>query len=213
MTGNIIIQTCQVGPVETNCYLAANTETGEAICIDPGDDGSRIAAELREHGWTLQAILLTHGHFDHILGIPELTEQAGKAPVYAARAEKDCLNRGDINLSDYNAPEACSLDADRYLEDKQELMLIGRRIVCLLTPGHTAGGMCYYLPEEGVLFSGDTLFRDSVGRTDLPTADGTALMASIRRQLLSLPEETEVYPGHGPKTAIGWEKRNNRYLR
>lgn len=213
MKDNIRVIEMQVGPVETNCYIITNEETGEAICFDPGDEGNKIADQLQENGLSLKAILLTHGHFDHIFGIPALMEQAGKVPVYAAKEEKNCLNNNDINLSGYGDPRVYTLDADEYVEDGQELTLIGKRIVCLLTPGHTAGGMCYYFPEEGILISGDTLFRGTVGRTDLPTSDGYAIVSSIKKQLLVLPDETVVYPGHGPGSTIGEEKVINKYLR
>lgn len=213
MKNNTRIMEMQVGPVETNCYIIANEETGEAICFDPGDEGNKIADKLEENRLSLKAVLLTHGHFDHIFGIPKLMEKAGKVPVYAAKEEKNCLNNNDINLSGYGDPRVYTLDADEYVENGQELTLIGKRIVCLLTPGHTAGGMCYYFPEEGILISGDTLFRGTVGRTDLPTSDGYAIVSSIKKQLLVLPDETVVYPGHGPGSTIGEEKVINKYLR
>ncbi len=207
------VSVIQVGPGGTNCYLIGNAETGEAICVDPGDDGDRIAAELGRNRFTLKAILLTHGHFDHILGISKLKEIAGDAPVYAAREEKECLNHNTINLSGYGDPRIYTLEADHYLDDGQELSLIGRRIVCLLTPGHTAGGMCYYFPEAGFVASGDTLFRGTVGRTDLPSADDRAIVPAIREKLMTLPDDTVVYPGHGPATTIREEKNGNPYLR
>jgi hydroxyacylglutathione hydrolase len=203
----------QVGPVQTNCYIVANTETKEAICFDPGEEGQRIAAKLKEYDWNLKGILLTHCHFDHILGIPVLQELAGPVPVYAAKTEQSCLNDVEVNLTQYGAGVAYGLDADQYIEDGTRLMMLGQEILCLSTPGHTADGMCYYFPEEEMIISGDTLFRGTVGRTDLPTANGRAIVTSIKEKLLPLPENTVVYPGHGAATTIKEEKAINQFLR
>lgn len=205
--------TLQVGPIQTNCYIVANMETKEAICFDPGEEGQRIASELEEYGLTLQAIFLTHCHFDHILGIPALQEQAGPVPIYAAKTEQPCLNDVEVNLSQYGAGVTYALDADEYVKDGTRLTMLGQKMICLLTPGHTADGMCYYFPEEEMMISGDTLFRGTVGRTDLPTANGRTIITSIKEKLLPLPENTVVYPGHGPATTLKEEKVINQYLR
>lgn len=205
--------TLQVGPVQTNCYIVANMETKEAICFDPGEEGKRIADALQEHGLKLQAIFLTHCHFDHILGIPSLQEQVGPVPVYGAKTDQSCLNDVEVNLSPYGAGVMYVLDADEYMPDGTSITMLDQEIICLLTPGHTVDGMCYYFPEEDIMISGDTLFRGSVGRTDLPTGNGSVLIASIKEKLLPLPENTVVYPGHGPATTLKEEKEINQYLR
>ena len=195
-----------LGPVQTNVYLAVNRETKQCLIVDPAYDAERIIGEIEKLQAFPAAVLLTHGHYDHIMAVNEITEHFD-LPVICSSLEDAVLRDPALNLSG-----AYTVEADTLLADEQELTLAGMRIKALSTPGHTAGGMCYYLPDEEVLFSGDTLFWRSVGRSDLPTGDEKTLMQSIRKKLLPLPDETYVLPGHGPASTIGAERRQNPFI-
>lgn len=197
-----------VGMVMTNCYIGYNEDTREAFIVDPGDDARRISQTVREEKLNVKGILLTHGHFDHIMAVPELKAEFG-APVYAHEAEERLLKDTQMNLSAPWVGRALSLEAERLLKDGEKFELAGFEIQAVHTPGHTAGGVSYYLEAEGVLFSGDTLFRGSYGRVDLPTASGAEIARSICEKLLPLPEETAVYPGHERETTIASERKYN----
>ena len=197
-----------VGMVMTNCYIGYNDDTREAFIVDPGDDARRISRAVREQKLNVKGILLTHGHFDHIMAVPELEAEFG-APVYAYEAEEALLKDTQMNLSAPWVGRALSLSAERLLKDGERLELAGFEIQAIHTPGHTAGGVSYYLAAEQALFSGDTLFRGSYGRVDLPTASGADIARSINEKLLPLPEETAVYPGHERETTIGHERKYN----
>ena len=197
-----------VGSVMTNCYVLAEKEKSEAALIDPGDEAEYLLRECEKQGLSVKAILLTHGHYDHMLAVPALREKTG-APVYAAEAETALLADAQMNLSASWERQPTVLTADVRLRDGEEFSLLGHTMRMLLTPGHTAGSCCYYLPEKGWLFSGDTLFYESYGRTDLPTALPARIGRSVREQLLVLPTETAVFPGHGDATTIGHEKKYN----
>jgi glyoxylase-like metal-dependent hydrolase (beta-lactamase superfamily II) len=204
------LQSYVIGMVGTNCYIVTNEIAKEAIIIDPPEKAPVIESKLKEQEVTPVAILLTHGHFDHIMAAGDLRESF-HIPVLAFEAERGLL--GDAN---YNGSRMVrrnyTLEADQYFKDKEVLTLAGIKIKVLHTPGHTAGGVCYYFEEEKILISGDTLFRESVGRTDLPTGNHGILMDSIRRQLMALPDEVTVYPGHGDKTTIGYERTHNPFI-
>lgn len=197
-----------VGMVMTNCYMIVNEETREAALVDPGDQAEYLLGQCGERGLTLKAVLLTHGHFDHILAVPALREKSGAA-VYAARAEAALLEDPEDNLSGSWQRRPVTVKADVLLEDGEEFTLLGSTVRMLLTPGHTAGSCCYYMPKEKWLFSGDTLFCESYGRTDLPTSRPAQIGRSIREKLLTLPEDTAVYPGHNETSTIEHEKRYN----
>ncbi len=198
-----------LGMMPTNGYLVKNRETGELLLIDPAAEAQRIVSEIEQMQGKPAAILLTHGHFDHIGAVEALREQY-RIPVYALDAEQEVLEDPVKNLTQMIRHSAV-LKADHFLHDGQELELAGAVIQVLHTPGHTAGSACYYLPGEGVLFSGDTLFCCSVGRTDFPTGSGALLHDSIHRRLFALPDGTRVLPGHNEETTIGYEKKYNPY--
>ena len=205
------IDTLVLGMVETNCYIISNPVTKEAIVVDPGDHAHKIADFLKEQELTCLGILLTHGHFDHILAVSELSDLTG-AKVYAHEAEMVLLQDPKLNASSHIRAE-CSLTPDVLLKDGQELSLAGFSIKVIHTPGHTGGGVCYYFPDYQELFSGDTLFLEDIGRSDLPTGNGRLLVESIRTKLMTLEDEVKVHPGHGESTTIGHEKVYNFYLR
>ena len=200
-----------LGMVQTNTWFVINEKTKELILIDPADDAGRIIRKIEADGLKLQGILLTHGHFDHIGAVDHLRAYFRGVQCYACEKEEEVLENGSYNLSASWAA-ALSIRADRLLRDKETLTLAGFKIKVIETPGHTKGGVCYYLSEEGVLFSGDTLFRTSVGRTDFPTGSMSQIVRSVQYLTENLPGDTVVYPGHQEITTIAYEQRFNPYL-
>ncbi len=198
-----------MGVCQTNCYFVYEEGKREVIFIDPADNGAYIYDRLQEKGFTVAGILLTHGHFDHIWGLAELREHSG-AKVYAYAGEKALCGDARLNVS-AGAGRACTADVDVYGNDGDEITIAGITCRLIATPGHTEGSCCYYFPDGGFLISGDTLFAESVGRTDLPTGDMGALVRSVKEKLFVLPDETRVYPGHGEATEIGYEKKYNPF--
>lgn len=205
---NIRIKTCVLGSVSTNCYLVYDENTKEGVVIDPADNAPYILNKCSELEVTITAVLLTHGHFDHILAVPDIC-RAFRAKIYAAEAEDAMLSDTKLNMSGgFRGPETC-LHADVSLHEGDEFDLLGVKWRALMTPGHTAGSCCFYLPDEGILFAGDTLFRGSYGRTDLPTGNTIRIVSSIVDKLFALPDDTMVYTGHGDPTTIAFEKQGN----
>ena len=208
--GQIEIKSMTLGMVATNCYLIINKETKEALLIDPADNALRISNVIEENVCTLKAILLTHGHFDHIMALNELKKRYN-VPVYAHEEEEDVLKQSSLNMSGMIG-QIYTTQADIYVKDGEHLKLACLDIIVLHTPGHTKGGVCYYLPEEKVLMSGDTLFHCSIGRTDFPTGSMSQLVRSVKEQLFVLPDDVQVYPGHDSVTSIGYEKQYNPFF-
>ncbi len=199
-----------VGQVETNCYIAVNGSLGECFIVDPGDEEVILAKAIEESKSVPKAILLTHGHFDHIYAVEPLATKYG-IPVYASEKEAELLKNPGMNCSKFYGREV-SVIPENYVEDGDVFEIAGFTIKGIHTPGHTKGSICYYLPEINVLFSGDTLFKGSVGRTDLPTGNTHLLLESLRDKIIVLPPKTVIYPGHGPETELDYEKRNNSYM-
>ena len=208
--GKLELQQCVLGPVYTNCYIAKNKETGEALIIDPADSPSKIELKVNAMGARPVAVLLTHGHFDHIMGVEAVREKY-QIPVYACRQEEEMLREPSVNMTDQMG-KSCSIRPDVFLDDLQVFEAAGFSIQMIHTPGHTKGSCCYYIEDEGVLFSGDTLFCGSVGRTDFPGGSSAEIVRSLHKLVDALPEDTEVFPGHDTSTTIGYEKRYNPFV-
>lgn len=201
-----------VGPVQVNCYILSRE--GRAVIVDPGDSAQKILNYLNTHRLTVEAILLTHGHFDHIGAVNELA-QVLKVPVYAHKKEQAYFDEPGLNLSTMiyqNLVLAKTLDI-RYLADGGCLDIIGTRCQIFHVPGHTLGSICFYFEKEGVVFTGDTLFSYSIGRTDFPKGSHDQLVAAIKDKLLVLPGDTVVYPGHNEATTISQQIAGNPHLR
>lgn len=198
-----------VGPIQTNCYFLYREDTRECLIVDPGFEAEKIIDFIRSKKLVPMGILLTHGHFDHITAADTVRKELDTV-IYAAEAEKELMADSVQNASaQFGAP--VSLQADQWFQDGQEISVLGQTMRCILTPGHTIGGMCYYFPKAGILFSGDTLFQESVGRTDFPTGSSRQLIQSLREKLFALPEAVRVYPGHGMMTSIQNERMFNPY--
>lgn len=208
--GDIRIGRIVLGMYQTNCYFAYREDSKDVCVFDPADSGDYIFKELTDRGFCVKAILLTHGHFDHIYGANELRKLAG-CKIYAGKDEKELLNNSKLNCS-ASVGRIETVEADEYLSDGDKLSVAGMDISVLFTPGHTKGSVCYLFENEGILIAGDTLFNQSVGRSDLPTGNGRTLIDSIRKKIMVLPNETVVYPGHGEKTRVLFERENNPYL-
>ena len=201
-----------VGPVSTNCYFLINDELKEVAIVDPGDQAARIQAFIAKEELKPVAILLTHGHFDHMMAAEALREEY-KIPVYACAKEKELLNSSRKNLSYGFIRTDYTMDADIYCKEGDEFSIAGCTVKVLETPGHTKGGGCYYIASENIVFTGDTLFALSIGRTDFEGGSYPEICKSIKEKLFVLPEETICYCGHGEGTSIRHEKGRNPYVR
>jgi hydroxyacylglutathione hydrolase len=205
---SLAVDRYELGPIGTNCYVVrASREAPEAVIVDPGADTTELELELARSGAACVAILITHGHWDHLGGVADLAEATG-APVHMAAAERIALEQ----INDF-APAELSLrpyTPDVLLEGDETLELAGIAFETLRVPGHSPAHLAYY--ADGCLFSGDVLFAGSVGRTDLPLGDWDTLVASIRLLGVRFPPETVVYSGHGPETTLGAELASNPFL-
>ncbi len=202
------IKTCPVGQLGTNCYVIYRESLKKAVIVDPGADGAYILDLCREFSLNPEAILLTHGHFDHILAVKDIKEAFPDVKIFAGKQEKEMLAEPSVNLSS-SFGMAYTVHADGYEEDGAILSLAGMTFKVLFTPGHTSGSVCYLIESENILISGDTLFLESLGRTDFPTGSQSQILSSIKERLFVLPDDTLVYPGHGEATTIGHEKVYN----
>ena len=196
-----------LGAMEVNCYAWIDEETGHGFLIDPGAQGKDLAEHCRNQGWIIERILLTHGHFDHIGGIADFRKEFD-VPVWIHREGEAYLTRPALNLSSVFGQEITVRDA-RYFRHGNLIALDARpsrALRVIHTPGHTPDSVLLYDEERGTAFSGDTVFRGAHGNDQLPGGDGVRLLQSIRRRVLTLPEETKLYPGHGEETSVGAEK-------
>ena len=200
----IMIRSVTVSECYTNCYICMNKDTKEGFIVDPGDDELKISVNVSRLEMIPKAILLTHGHFDHIGAVNQLKERYN-IPVIVGAKEEKVLTASRMNLSSMFG-EPVKVNGDKFLEDGENFQVAGFDIQYILTPGHTPGSGCFYIEEEQVLFSGDTLFQASRGRTDFPGGSESDIIKSIKNKLLVLPGETEVYPGHMNITNIDSEK-------
>ena len=198
------------GIISTNCYLVINEETKQTVVIDPAGCPSYLMGHMKSEGLQVEAILLTHGHFDHIMGIDDLRREF-PVPVYVHEGDRETLLDPALNLSS-SYTNGYTFDGADYIRDGQRLELAGFSFQVIHTPGHTPGGVCYYLESEGVLFSGDTLFQNSVGRTDFPNSSMSDLIRSLREKVMKLPDDVKVYPGHMGETTIGHERKYNPFI-
>ncbi|PLX95094.1 MAG: MBL fold metallo-hydrolase [Desulfuromonas sp.] len=205
----MLIEDLAVGPLQVNAFVIAAAAGGEAIVVDPGEDGEIILKALERHNLTLKLIVNTHGHFDHIGANRFLVEKTG-ADLALHEADQELLSRAGEHAARYGLQTVASPDPTRLLADGDTVSVGGLTFEVMHTPGHTPGGICLY--GDGHLFAGDTLFAGSIGRTDLPGGDHRTLIQGIRRRLMVLPAETVVHPGHGPDTTIGREKRINPFV-
>ncbi|MCE5259312.1 MAG: MBL fold metallo-hydrolase [Chloroflexi bacterium] len=201
-----------VGSIAANCYLCWCPETAEAVIIDPGAEAQRILHKVDQHKLHVLTIMLTHFHFDHVMAAAEV-HTATLAPVAIHRSDAAFLARQPESLQMLVGHKLPGIQADLLLEDSTSIRFGNESLTVMLTPGHSPGSICLYDEQSNVLLSGDTLFRQGIGRTDLPGGDSDTLVTSIRTRLFILPETTIVYPGHGPSTTIGAEKQSNPFIR
>ncbi|MBF0461826.1 MAG: MBL fold metallo-hydrolase [Magnetococcales bacterium] len=205
----LIHETIETGPLQVNCQLLGTQETGEAFLIDPGGHAHRLLQRLNQLNLRLTHIINTHGHFDHIGAVAELQERTG-CLFWIQEADHALVRLAPTHAASWGLPFGQPPRIDRTLNDKERLTVAGIELEVIATPGHTPGGVCLRWPEG--IAVGDTLFAGSVGRTDLPGGSTKQLLASIRNRLLTLGDDLICYPGHGPATTIGRERRGNPYL-
>jgi hydroxyacylglutathione hydrolase len=200
-----------VGPLQCNCSIIGDDTTHEAIVIDPGDDIEDVLAVVREHKLQVKQIVITHAHIDHVGGAMKLRAATG-APILLNQNDYALLKMLDVQASwlGMAAPGEVSIEAS--IADGEKLQTGSLKANVLHTPGHTEGSVCLYFPAEKLLIAGDTLFARSIGRTDLPGGSFEKIMRSLRDRILTLPDDTVVIPGHGPRTTIGEEKEENPFL-
>lgn len=199
------------GALQANTYLAVDEKTNEGFIVDPGGYNKVLTKEVRDNDVKIKYIILTHGHSDHICGVNEHKAEFPDAKIVAYKDEEAMLENPNLNQSPgFGVPY--STKADILVSDGDELKVGDVILKFIHTPGHTEGGMCIYVKEAKALFSGDTLFRQSIGRTDFPGGSYKEIMDSIRKKLFLLPDDTNVFPGHMGTTSIGFEKENNPFV-
>ncbi|UCF29854.1 MAG: MBL fold metallo-hydrolase [bacterium] len=198
-----------VGPLQSNCFIIGDEKTGKAAVIDPGGDGPEIIKRIQSKPWDVVAILNTHAHFDHIAANAELVRGTG-APLMVPQLDAALLDQAAFQARMYGISVQESPKPDRLLEDSDIIEIGGERVEVIATPGHTPGGVTFR--SSLGIFSGDALFAGSIGRTDLPGGDFETLIKSIKERILALPDDTPVYPGHGPSTTVGRERQYNPFL-
>ena len=199
------------GAIGTNTYLVYDENSMEGFLVDPGAYNSGVSDKIKDLGIDIRYIILTHGHADHIMGVEGFKNDFPGAELVANINEKGMLNDRVLNMS-VQFGDPTEIDADIYVDDGDTMDVGGMHLEFLFTPGHSPGGMCIYMPDEKTLFSGDTLFQSSIGRTDFPGCSFEALKQSIHEKLWPLPEDTSVFPGHMGPTNIGFEREHNPFV-
>ena len=208
----MIHEVIPVGMLQCNCSVFGDEQSREGLVVDPGDEIDTILAVVRKHGLTVKAIVITHAHIDHIGGAQKLKAATG-APVYMNESDQPLYDAIEMQAGWLGVATPQQTEIDSPLRDGDTLRLGATELQAIHTPGHTQGSVSIWIPSENKLIAGDTLFRDSIGRTDLPGGDGRQILQSIHSKLLPLPEDAVVVPGHGDRTTIGREKRLNPFLR
>lgn len=202
-----------LGLYETNCYVVrADEKCHEVVIIDTGLDMSGVAEHLRVHQLKPVAVVLTHGHVDHIVGAASIRTNWSNVRVYIHKLDAKMLTDATINLSLMHGSSFVTEPADVIVGEGDTIEQAGLKLEVIHTPGHSPGSICLYVRDEHTLFSGDTLFAESIGRTDFPGGNTKQLLGGIKEKLLTLPQETVVYPGHGPQTTISHELKYNPFI-
>jgi hydroxyacylglutathione hydrolase len=207
----MLIERIVVGPLGVNCFILGDRQSGEGVVVDPGADCDLILAAVARFNLKVKYIVNTHGHFDHV-GCNRAVQVATGGELLIHENDEELMGRASRSARNYGLEVEDSPAPTRHLSDGMRLEFGKRVIEVLHTPGHTQGGCCLLLQNQGVVITGDTLFADSVGRTDLPGGSHEQLMASIKAKLMPLPDDTVVWPGHGPSSTIGRERRSNPYI-
>ncbi len=204
-------KTFPVPPLSCNCSIVWDAETKQAVIVDPGGNPERILEDIQALGLTVCAILHTHAHFDHFLASGHIKEATG-APLCLHPDDKELWGMLEVQCRMFGVSYIPVPSPDQWIQDEEEMRIGPYSATVLHTPGHTPGSACFYFQSQDVVFSGDTLFRGGIGRTDLWGGDGQAITQSIRERLYSLEEDTLVIPGHGGESSIGWEREHNRFV-
>ncbi|MGN0481949.1 MAG: MBL fold metallo-hydrolase [Lachnospiraceae bacterium] len=207
---NFRVEQNMVGEIATNCYFLVNTDTMETIIIDPGAQADFLSRKIEEHGLKPVVILLTHGHFDHVMGA-EALQKKYQIKLYVHEDDLETLQDPRKNVSPMLG-KPLAFHADGTFREGDVLEYAGFCLEVLHTPGHTPGGACFYAKEQQILFTGDSLFQESIGRTDFPGGSASSLIRSVQEKVLTLPGQTVVYTGHGANTTVGAEKAYNPYF-
>lgn len=200
-----------VGPLQCNCSVIGDEKSREAMVIDPGDDIEQVLTLVRKHALTIKQIVITHAHIDHVGGAMKLKKATG-APILLNQNDYALLKMLDVQAAWIGVPSPGTVEIDQSLGHGQKLVTGALTSEVLHTPGHTEGSVCLYFAPEKKLIAGDTLFAGSIGRTDLPGGSYKKILNSLHEQVLALPDETAVVPGHGPPTTIGRERESNPFL-
>ena len=207
----MILEALTVGPFQENCYIVGDEGMGAGVLVDPGDEAVRIALAVEQTGLEIDRILITHAHIDHVGAVADLVDEYACLVLMHAEAEP-MLQQLPTQAIMMGLRFGKVPTVDRHLEDEEVLEVGALRLKALYTPGHAPGHLAFYVEGEGLVLSGDALFAGSVGRTDLFGGDMDLLMRSINQRLMTLPDETRVYSGHGPQTTIGDERAHNPFL-